>query len=517
MGKATRTLLAMIMLLLTMGMAAPGYANDDDLDNYKFRVNAEWWFSQPGGYFGLANSNNYIDFHRDFGFGSYSTFTGKVDWHLKHKHHFLFDASPVNSTTTRNISRVIMFQGQTYDLGAQVTAKIDSLVLAPGYQYDIIRRNHGFLGVEVDFNILQTKASLTGEGTVNGITGIRSSSKSFFAPLPIFGPVFRWYPLKDSNRLSIDGSVRGMPFFGYGNFLTAKGTVGVGITEHLALRAGYQLGSRLSIHGTSDEIAIQLSQKGPTAGIEYSWGESPEKKVHVAQPGENVVSEWHVDWVPFYLWFSGLSGTVGAQGYDVPVNVSFSQVLSNLNIGLMSVLDVRRKRIGLVTDLVFMSLSSPQQATPINGGAYSGFNANAKTFWVAPELYFRVIDKPMFTVDAVGGGRFWRLDNSISLSAGTLSAATVGQTQSWVDPVLGARFRVNLPKDCFATLAGDAGGFGVGSQLTYQIYTGVGKEFKKKFSAILGYRYMDVDYTNGGFLYDTHMSGLLAGFNIRLK
>jgi hypothetical protein len=26
-----------------------------------------------------------------------------------------------------------------------------------------------------------------------------------------------------------------------------------------------------------------------------------------------------------------------------------------------------------------------------------------------------------------------------------------------------------------------------------------------------------VDYTNGGFLYDTHMSGLLAGFNIRLK
>jgi|SRR5580692_1904877 hypothetical protein len=517
MGKATGILLAMIMLLLTMGMAAPGYANDDDLDNYKFRINAEWWFSQPGGYFGLASSNNYIDFHRDFGFGSYSTFTGKADWHFKHKHHFLFAASPVNSTKTTTISRVIMFQGQTYDLGAQVSTKIQSLVLAPGYQYDIIRRNHGFLGVEVDFNFLQTKASLTGEGTVNGITGIRSSSKSFFAPLPIFGPVFRWYPLHDSNRLSIDGSVRGMPFFGYGNFVTAKGTVGVGITEHLAVRAGYQLGSRLSIHGTADQIAIELSQKGPTAGLEYSWGESPEKKVHVAQPGENVISEWRVDWVPFYLWFSGLSGTVGAQGYQVPVSVSFSQVLSNLNIGLMSVLDVRRKRIGLVTDLVFISLSSPQQAAPINGGAYSGFTANAKTFWVAPEAYFRVIDTPMLSVDAVGGGRFWRLDNSISLSAGTLSAATVGQTQSWVDPVLGARFRVNLPKECFVSLAGDAGGFGVGSQLTYQIYTGVGKEFKKKFSAMLGYRYMDVDYSNGGFLYDTHMSGLLAGFNIRLK
>src|ERR1700693_5449625 len=113
MGKATRILLAMAMLLLTMGMAAPGYANDDDLDNYKFRINAEWWFSQPGGYFGLASSNNYIDFHRDFGFGSYSTFTGKVDWHFKHKHHFLFDASPVNRKWCLCLKCQSTFQAQT--------------------------------------------------------------------------------------------------------------------------------------------------------------------------------------------------------------------------------------------------------------------------------------------------------------------------------------------------------------------------------------------------------------------
>jgi len=53
--------------------------------------------------------------------------------------------------------------------------------------------------------------------------------------------------------------------------------------------------------------------------------------------------------------------------------------------------------------------------------------------------------------------------------------------------------------------------------LTYQIYAGVGKEFKKKYSMLLGYRYMYVDYKNGGFLYDTHMNGLQAGFNIRFK
>jgi len=516
MGKCRRVLLALATLLIAL--AAPCYANDD-LDNYKVRLDAEWWFSQPSGYFGLRNSNNYIDIHHDFGFGSYSTFTGKIDWHFKHKHHFLLNASPINNTKTSITNRTIMFQGQTFDIGTQVSARIRSLNIAPGYQYDIVRRDHGFVGIEIDFNLLDTEAKLTGTGTVNGHPGAVVASKSFFAPLPAAGPVFRWYPLHDSNRLSIDGSFRGMGFFGYGNFLTARANVTVGLTEHLALRAGYQLGSRLSIHGTSDQIAIETTQKGPTAGIEYSWGESPEGKARKTASGQedsNAISDWHVDFAP-YLWFSGLHGNVGAAGYVVPANVSFSDVLSQLNIGLMALTDVRRKRIGVVTDLLFISLSTDQKTTPIQGGAYSGFTVNAKTFFVDPEIYYRLREREKYVVDVLAGARIWRLDNSIDLLAGTLAASSVGQTQAWADPVLGARFRVNLTKGLFVNLKGDAGGFGAGSQLTWQVYSGVGKEIKNKYSLLLGYRYLYVDYQNGGFLYDTHMSGLLAGVAIRLK
>jgi hypothetical protein len=135
----------------------------------------------------------------------------------------------------------------------------------------------------------------------------------------------------------------------------------------------------------------------------------------------------------------------------------------------MTVLDVRRKRTGLLTDRVFMSLSSDQKTTPVQGGAYSGFTANAKTFWVDPEIYYRLLDKERFSVDAVGGGRLWRLDNSVNLQPGVLAAASVG------------------------------------------------KEFKRKYSVLLGYRYLYVDYKNGGFLFDTRMDGLLAGFAIHFK
>jgi hypothetical protein len=112
----------------------------------------------------------------------------------------------------------------------------------------------------------------------------------------------------------------------------------------------------------------------------------------------------------------------------------------------MTVLDVRRKRVGLLTDLVFMSLSSDRKTTPVGGNAYSGFTANAKTFWVDPEVYVRLLDKEKFSVDAVGGGRFWHSNNSLDLLAGTLASASAGQTQSWVDPVLGARFSLNMAK-----------------------------------------------------------------------
>jgi hypothetical protein len=42
--------------------------------------------------------------------------------------------------------------------------------------------------------------------------------------------------------------------------------------------------------------------------------------------------------------------------------------------------------------------------------------------------------------------------------------------------MLGARFRLNLNKGSFVSLKGDPGGFGAGSQLTSQVYTGVGKQ-----------------------------------------
>jgi len=264
-------LFALLMMPFTL-LAAP----DDELDNAKWKIFASAWISSPSGYFNGSNNTGYFDLQRDFGFGNYATFSGKLDWRFKRKHHLLFAATPVFSSRTTTLTRTITWQGQTYDLGAQVNANIQSLIFTPGYEYDFFRKRQGFLGLLVNINLANTDARLKLSGAVSGGggsgSGSVSSDGSIFAPLPAIGPTFRWYPISNSGRLYLDGALTGMSFFGYGNFISANATLGFPISHGWDARVGYLMGSRLKIEGSSDQIAIRLTQKGPVIGVEYHWG-----------------------------------------------------------------------------------------------------------------------------------------------------------------------------------------------------------------------------------------------------
>ena len=266
----TRALFTALALLF----ALPGVRaqeKNDDLDNYKWRVTGMWWFSHPTGSVRGSTDQVEFDLDKDFSFSNYSTFTGAVDWRFKRKHHFTFAASPVYSTKTATITRDITFEGVTYHTGVSVAADLNSLTFTPGYQYDIIRRRQGYLGLNVSIHLLDTEAKLAGIGTVNNITATRTASASDFALLPVLGPTGRWYPIRDSSRFSLAGGFEGMYFFGYGHFIYSQATAQVALYGGLNFKGGYQLGTQLSIQGTNDHIGLRLTQQGPVAGLEGSW------------------------------------------------------------------------------------------------------------------------------------------------------------------------------------------------------------------------------------------------------
>jgi hypothetical protein len=70
-------------------------------------------------------------------------------------------------------------------------------------------------------------------------------------------------------------------------------------------------------------------------------------------------------------------------------------------------------------------------------------------------------------------------------------------TQDWWDPIVDANLALPLGKAFSLNVRGDFGGFGVGSNLTWQAFPYVSWQFTKWGSLQLGYRWLYMEYGTG--------------------
>jgi hypothetical protein len=268
-----RSPLAFAVLIVFLFVPSLKAQQSDEFDDYKIRLDATWFYSNPTGYVRAESDTVPVDFSKDLNFGSYPTFAGKLDWKFTHKNHFYVVVIPLWSSKTTTLSRDIVWAGNPIHAGAIVQSYLHAVEVAPGYQYDIIRRKRGHLGLAVQIDLfndtakISAVAQVTGDGTHQAAV---SASRSLLAPIPVAGPEFRFY-LTNSPRVFVEGNVYGMYFFGYGNFVSSAGDIGVTLTKHLSANAGYALGTRFNVNGTSDRIGLDLTQKGPIVGLQLSF------------------------------------------------------------------------------------------------------------------------------------------------------------------------------------------------------------------------------------------------------
>jgi len=267
-----RRLVPLAFLLLFFLAPPPTKAQQsEEFDQYKVRIDAFWFYSNPSGTIhGSGGTDVPIDFHTDLGFDTYPTFAGKVDWKLSRKNHLYVAISPFWTSGQSTLKRTFTFEGKTYEAGLVSNSDLHAFLVAPGYQYDIIRRKRGHLGVGVQIDLFNTSAKITATGTVNGTQQTVSASGSLLAPIPVAGPAFRLY-LTNSPRVFVEGNVFGMYFFGYGNFVSTADSLGITLTKHISANAGYQLGSRLNVNGSTDRLGLNLTQKGAVVGMEFTF------------------------------------------------------------------------------------------------------------------------------------------------------------------------------------------------------------------------------------------------------
>ena len=248
-------------------------ADQDDFDAYTVRVDAFWFNARPAGVFHGTRGDGSFNLQQDIHFNTYTTFTGSVDWKFTRKNHLLFGITPFDRTKHFVVNRPITFQGQTFNIGLAASAELQTNAYALGYQYDITRRKRGYIGIRAQIDLFDVAGTLSSSAQItNGTFHVSQRARgSLRAPLPVAGPAARFYLLPDSSRLFVTGQLLGMYFFGYGNFLSTIDTLGLTVTRHFGIRGGYQLAQRLNINSKSNRIGLSLTQKGPVAGLEFSF------------------------------------------------------------------------------------------------------------------------------------------------------------------------------------------------------------------------------------------------------
>ena len=220
------------------------------------------------------------------------------------------------------------------------------------------------------------------------------------------------------------------------------------------------------------------------------------------QPGAGTVmdGQWHFIAAP-YIWFAGLKGDVSVKGVaDIPIDESFSDVISNLHFGFLGHFEGRKDRFGLATDIMYMDVHVPvAEGAPVLGQL--GLNATVKSTTVEGLGFYRVAtggrkDNPA-GLDVLIGARFYGMNTELNATLPVAGGVTSGkQTFSWVDGLIGVRFRAPLSSRVTFIGRGDVATFG--SKVTWNVEGDLAARLSEHWTAGAGWRHMSIDYDKAG-------------------
>lgn len=222
---------------------------------------------------------------------------------------------------------------------------------------------------------------------------------------------------------------------------------------------------------------------------------------------------WSFGFAP-YLWAAGMEGKMATLPPAGPaeVDAGFDDILEDLSFAFMGMGEVRYGRFAVVADIVYVDLEA-DASTP--GPFFSGAELDSETFIGTFQGSYRVLAAERGHLDLLAGARVWSVSTELDLDAGLLAARERDDTETWVDPIIGAQGQLKLGAGFYIAALANVGGFGVASDLTWDVFGGIGYQAWDWFAPVIGYRYLSVDYDNDGFLYDVEMSGPVIGGVIR--
>ncbi len=216
--------------------------------------------------------------------------------------------------------------------------------------------------------------------------------------------------------------------------------------------------------------------------------------------------------VTLYGWLPAaeLDTTIDRPGGGVSGGASsgVDDILDALNFAAFATVEARRGRLGLIGDFVYTDLGVDETGA---GGVRRDLDLSL--FMGTGAVAWRAWDDGRGHLDLLGGGRMVSADVGVSRS-GAVVSASASRTKTYVEPLVGLRAGYAVNDRLALTALGDVGGFGVGSELTWELFGGVSYAFTDRIRGEIGYRYLSIDYNSGGAELDAQLHGPAIGVTV---
>ena len=224
---------------------------------------------------------------------------------------------------------------------------------------------------------------------------------------------------------------------------------------------------------------------------------------------------WQFQLAP-YAWLAGQKGTVGTIPPLPPADIDidfYDDILGNIKGALFLVGEARKGRFGIVADVAYNDI---EMEDPTPGQGFTLLRSRTQSWIVSAAGFYRLTERQGTFLDLIGGVRYWSVDSTLTLTEGLLPAQSISNKEDWFDPIIGLKGFSKLGDSRFFVSGFLVlGGFGAGSDFMWDANLNLGYQWTETFSTTLGYRYLDVDYEDGSFLYDVAQDGITLGLSWR--
>lgn len=234
--------------------------------------------------------------------------------------------------------------------------------------------------------------------------------------------------------------------------------------------------------------------------------QSDSKNAQVTIPEPVATDTWEYSIAP-YAWLSGMKGTAGVKGVEIDVDAPLDEILDVLDFAGYLAFNAQKGNWGYYADTQYIKLSGSQSGP--QGPLIDKVKMGLEQFGLEAGVKYRVFHNDRTSIWLLAGASYTYFSTDLEIKGNT--NGYIDGSTDWIDPTVGITLKHQFNDKWNAHVTGQAGGFGVSSDMTWQALAGVGYSINDCWNVIAGYRYESIDYQDGGFTYDLEIAGPVLG------